>query len=221
MIARSEAEEHLRIIRSMMEKATIYRALSAPAALVGGLLSIAAAVFLMWYDRQHQSLNLARAFGVVWTGVFLSTAAVSLFLLRRDAVKRGEPFFSIGARSALSAMLPGMGFAGLYTLTSMARGSVQYMVPWWISLYGLALLAMNHFAPRSIAVLGWAFLVAGAISVGGMLDIAIGSQPHFGGELPHFVDGPCILMAATFGCFHLIYGVCTWPRRQSSPAGDD
>ena len=37
---RSKAEEDLRVIRSLMERATVYRAISAPAALVAGLLSI-------------------------------------------------------------------------------------------------------------------------------------------------------------------------------------
>ena len=45
---RSKAEEDLRVIRSLMERATVYRAISAPAALVAGFLSIfaAAAIYL-------------------------------------------------------------------------------------------------------------------------------------------------------------------------------
>ena len=43
------AEEHLRAIRLLMERATIYRAISAPTALVGGLLSVGlAAAMLVW-----------------------------------------------------------------------------------------------------------------------------------------------------------------------------
>ncbi|MFL2480182.1 MAG: hypothetical protein ACJ0K4_11600 [Verrucomicrobiales bacterium] len=34
------AVEHLKVIRGMMEKATIYRAISAPAAIFGGLLAM-------------------------------------------------------------------------------------------------------------------------------------------------------------------------------------
>ena len=40
---RSKAEEDLRVIRSLMERATVYRAISSPAALVAGFLSIFAA----------------------------------------------------------------------------------------------------------------------------------------------------------------------------------
>ena len=44
MDPRPKAEEDLRVIRSLMERATVYRAISAPTALVAGLLSIFAAV---------------------------------------------------------------------------------------------------------------------------------------------------------------------------------
>ena len=51
MIDRSNAEEDLRIIRTLMERATIYRAISAPTALVGGLLAILAAVAIHVHDE--------------------------------------------------------------------------------------------------------------------------------------------------------------------------
>jgi hypothetical protein len=217
MIARSEAEDHLRVIRSLMEKATIYRALSAPAALVGGVLSLAASAFLMWQE-QHNGPNeiTSTYFGSVWAIVFCITATVSLLLIWRDARRRGEPFVSIGFRSAIKAMLPSMLFAGLITLAHAVRNTIHYSVPWWITFYGLALLAMGHFAPRSIAVLGWAFLIAGALCVGGMLDFWIGSRYYFGGDAPEFINGPCVLMGLTFGLFHLVYAACTWPRRSEA-----
>lgn len=37
---RSAAEEHLRVIRELMERATVYRAVSAPAALFCGLIAL-------------------------------------------------------------------------------------------------------------------------------------------------------------------------------------
>jgi hypothetical protein len=214
MIPRSEAEDHLRVIRSLMEKATIYRALSAPAALVGGVLSLSASVFLMWYERHNGPNDVTSSvFTVVWTIVFVLTAGISLALIRSDAQRRGEPFISVGFRSAIKAALPAMAFAALQTLAAIKRESVYYLVPWWITFYGLALLAMGHFAPRSISILGWFFLVAGAISVDGMLDQFLGAQPHFGSEYPYFIDGPCLLMGFTFGLFHLVYAACTWSRR--------
>jgi hypothetical protein len=214
MIARSEAEDHLRVIRSLMEKATIYRALSAPAALVGGLLSISASAFLMWHERHNGPTDISSSyFTAVWTVVFVLTAGISLLLIRNDANRRAEPFLSIGFRSALRATLPAMLFAALYTLAAIKRESVLFAAPWWITFYGLALLSMGHFAPRSISILGWFFLAAGVVSVCGLLDVFLGSQPRFGSELPEFIDGPCLLLGFTFGLFHLVYAACTWSRR--------
>ncbi len=49
----TEAEEHLRVIRSLMEKATIYRAVSAPTALAAGMaaLIVAASPVRHWFDQ--------------------------------------------------------------------------------------------------------------------------------------------------------------------------
>jgi hypothetical protein len=58
VIAMSTTEvalENLRIIRSLMEKAHIYRAVSAPAALTGGLLALAASAWPL-----HVSWHLSR-----------------------------------------------------------------------------------------------------------------------------------------------------------------
>ncbi|HET6407499.1 MAG TPA: hypothetical protein VFG14_06425 [Chthoniobacteraceae bacterium] len=203
------------MIRSLMEKATIYRALSAPAALVGGILSLGTAAFLMWHEINNGPNEItSNFFGMAWAVVFVATAGISLLLIQRDAKRRGEPFLSIGFRSAMTAMLPPMSFAALITLAHTVRNTIHYTVPWWITFYGLALLAMAHFAPRSIIILGWAFLVSGAASVGGLLDFWFGSRLQVGDHLPEFINGPCVLMGATFGLFHLVYAACTWPRRR-------
>ena len=42
----ARAEAHLRVIRSLMERATVYRAISTPTALVGCVLALGAATLL-------------------------------------------------------------------------------------------------------------------------------------------------------------------------------
>jgi hypothetical protein len=75
------------------------------------------------------------------------------------------------------------------------------------------LLATQHFAPRSIALLGWAFLAAGLFSI-----IAF-SYPHQADTLTLLRTGN-LAMGATFGLFHLIYAFCTWPRKASAGGSD-
>ena len=84
------AEEHLHAIRQLMERATIYRAISAPTALVGGLLSVVtSAAMLLWLSRDDWRNVDAMQFFLAWTGVFLATlAANTLFILRGAQTSR-------------------------------------------------------------------------------------------------------------------------------------
>jgi len=63
----TEAEEHLRVIRSLMEKATIYRAVSAPTALAGAIARLSGALRMAQtgYVRSYALSMLAGAALVV------------------------------------------------------------------------------------------------------------------------------------------------------------
>jgi len=207
---RTEAEEHLRVIRSLMEKATIYRAISAPTALVGGLASVMVGGAFAGVAEAGSEMPLV--FIGVWLGVLAVTAAMNAFFIRREALLRGEPFVSAGMKMALRALLPSHLTAAVATGIAVAfHNTVQLaglylMLPYiWCCLYGMGLLSMSHFAPRSITRLGWAFLLAGLASTGWAV---FGFSGLFnGGERQAYV-----VMAITFGLFHLIYAACTWPR---------
>ena len=82
-----------------MERATIYRALSAPAALAGGALSIVCASLLI-----AGQLDAPWQFATGWFLVFLITVTVSAWLLRKDAQRRNQQFLSPAARAAALAM---------------------------------------------------------------------------------------------------------------------
>ncbi|MEA3206997.1 MAG: hypothetical protein QOE70_54 [Chthoniobacter sp.] len=225
MQIRSEAEENLRVIRSLMEKATIYRAVSAPAALLGGAFSLVVAIAgLFWLsnpgppipqDELFFSVPWAMVitpitasaefrFALSWAAVLLVTTAANFWLLWRDAARRSEPFVSPGMRLALRAMLPALFGGGLCILIA-GEGGWALTATLWVLLYGISLLAASHFAPKSICWLGRAFFVAGA----GLL---------ISNALSHWLGGPNqvavahAIMGATFGLFHLVYAACAWPR---------
>ena len=214
---RTEAEESLRVIRSLMEKATIYRAISAPTALVGGLASVfVGGSFARAADADAE---MPLTFIAVWLCVLFVTAASNAFFIRREALLRGEPFISPGMKMALRALLPSHLTAAVVTgiallvHNTLHVGALYLMLPYfWCSLYGMGLLAMSHFAPRSITRLGWAFLLAGLAATA---NVFVGFPKLFsGGERQAYV-----VMALTFGLFHLIYAACTWPRAGRSADG--
>ena len=206
------AEEHLRAIRQLMERATVYRAISAPTAFVGGLLSMGLAVAMLLWQAGDSERNVdARAFFQAWFFVLLVTLTVNMLFIWRGALDRGEPLISSGFKLAVRSVTPaffaGVALSGVLTLTS---GVALWPTLMWVVFYGLGLLATMNFAPRSIIVLGWAFLFTG---LGAFIyfmqqtilpDLDLPTPTRF---------YPAAIMGATFGGFHLIYAVCTWPRR--------
>ena len=212
---RSEAEEHLRVIRSLMEKATIYRAISAPTALVGGLLALVAAGILWWLTPEPAGgtenwPNMRRYFVMPWLCVLVLTGSANICFLWRDARLRGDAFISPGMKAASTALIPSFLVAGYLTffLSGFWSSGIVLSLPTiWMLLYGIGLLATAHFSPRSIHVLGWSFLIAGLASLTGAWLLPWLNRPW---------DICNLQMAATFGLFHLIYAACTWPRKKAT-----
>jgi len=192
----TEAEEHLRVIRSLMEKATIYRAVSAPTALAGGIAAmfVVAPPTRLVFDRLFQE----NSFHARWSLALFVTLLINTALILREARRRGDPLVSPGMRAAFRALLPPFLCGGIF----FALFSAENIPAFLAIFYGLGLLATGHFAPSSICWLGWSFLTAG---------LALFCL-HFTGFLV-MTATPDLVMAATFGGFHLLYAVCTWPRK--------
>jgi hypothetical protein len=209
---RADAEEHLRIIRSLMERATVYRAISAPTALFAGSLSILAASAIFLNNETNFSFGFqisGREFGTIWLIVLLFALAMNAFFIRREALRTGRPFVSPAMKLALRAIAPCLLIPSAVTIWFFQTGYLGnqelFLVIVWTGFYGLALLSTNLFAPRSLVLLGWAFLLTSvAIPV---LDRAI--ETDLSGDIPD------LAMGATFGLYHLIYAVWTWARKEA------
>lgn len=210
MIDRNEAEEHLRVIRTLMERATIYRAISAPTALVGGVLAITIAATSLAWAQTHRDVEDIPHFVLWWLLALVLTVGANTFFIWRAAVKRSEKLFSPSLTLAVKALFPPCLVAGVITLALTSSTSDDYgLAIIWTIFYGLALLATAHFAPRSLIMLGWAFVIAGL----GTFLIPF-AQTIASNHLlwPRHV-GASWLMGVTFGLFHLVYAATTWPRK--------
>jgi hypothetical protein len=206
---RSKAEADLRVIRSLMERATVYRAISAPAALVAGFLSIFAAAAI--YLNDQTSINRpvqGRAFAAIWLIVLILAVAANAFFIWREAKKDGRPFISSGMKLSVRAIAPNLLIPAAVTIWFLVAGyngaAEQEVVVVWIAFYGLALLSTALFAPRSLVCLGWAFLLTA---------LALPVLKNVVAELP--ANLPNIAMGTTFGLYHLIYAVCAWTRKRA------
>jgi hypothetical protein len=193
------ASQQLRVIRSLMERATIYRSLSAPTALVGGLLSFGGLGVAYVEDGfgGHQLSNAG--FLGIWLTILVLTGFTNGYFLWREAQRRGQPLFSAGMKCAMRSVLPPFLCAGYFTIFWPNPLVLAYA---WILFYGLGLLAMQHFAPRSIVVLGWMFIAA----VGLGLSVATCLPFYWTAVMSGSVFASW-MMALTFGLFHIVYAI--------------
>lgn len=206
------ALENLRIIRSLMEKAHIYRAVSAPAALTGGLIALVAAGWPVRHALASEGTSPVMCgvcFLNMWLSILAVTSVLNVVLLAREARRRGQPFVSEGMRMALRAFAPPMlvgGVVGIGLIVFMHQLVLAALL--WVLGYGLALLATASFSPRSLIRLGWAFVVAGLLL---FLAWAASSDIRL---LPSDEGPASLVMGVTFGLLHVIYAVAVFCSRK-------
>jgi hypothetical protein len=196
MDQRSQAEEHLRAIRNLMERAVFYRSLSSPSALVSAALSFLAALPLVLLRPPRLTPLL---FVGLWSGVFLVASLFNIWSLQQGAHRRNENFISPGLKAAVRSLLPPLLAGAVTTFALVFTGSYRFVALWMI-FYGLALIATQHFAPASLFYLGLAFLLSGLTFL-----------PLICYWIPDNSHTAAVAMAVTFGGLHLIYALLTWP----------
>ncbi len=206
MTTREEAVEQLRVIRSMMERATIFRALSGETALVGGAISLGVA----WVSEKRQLWDWAW----IWLGGLALVLAFYVFQLYRMKSLYNRPFWSSGLRMALRGALPSLIVGGFLGFVFVRVGNEEAAASMWILHYGLALLAIREFAPKSMVWLGWAFVVFGLLSLATVANLLQLDREWY------MRVNASRLMALAFGGFHLIYGglIVTTGKREESQA---
>jgi hypothetical protein len=196
------AAEHLQVIRTLMERSALYRRALAPIMIFNGVVGLAAAV-LGWGLK----VGSPHAFILLWAGVSVIAMTGSFLLVRRQALKESEPFWSPPTRRVTQAFLPPLA-AGLmigavvWIKAGSAPGNLGDLsgVVWlpliWVVLYGCAFHAAGFFMPRGMKIFGWAFVVGGCVL------FAVG-VPAWARPLD-YAHG---IMGFFFGGLHLAYGV--------------
>lgn len=194
------AAEHLQTIRTLMERSAVYRRALAPIMVWNGIVGIAGGVLgtMMKIDTDSE-------FIVFWSGAALLAIIGSFLLVRRQALKDAEPFWSPPTRRIAQALLPplligavvnligGIGFRGQHYL----EAALFYPIG-WLLLYGCAAHSAGFFMTRGMKLFGWIFILFGCALLAGMFFIK---------SSPRFDLSPFTLMAATFGGLHLAYGI--------------
>src|SRR5262245_54154999 len=159
------AAEHLQVIRTLMERSALYRRALAPIMTYNGVLGTGAAIVGWW-----RGIEAPRSFILFWAAVGIAAVAGSFLLVRRQALKAGEAFWSPPTRRVTQALLPAL-VAGLIISLVMLRISASapldvapvmalFCLPLsWVVLYGCAMHAAGFFMPRGMKVFGWVFIL--------------------------------------------------------------
>jgi hypothetical protein len=196
------ASEHLQVIRTLMERAAVYRRALAPVMIYNGCLGLAAAVGGL-------ALGIAgdRPFIMFWAAIALLGLIGSFLLVRRQALKEKDLFWSPPTRRVTEALLPPIvaGFVLAVVLfvnpqQVLTSGPCLLATWWlpsaWVVLYGCAFHAAGFFMPRGMKLFGWIFILGGC----GLFWLGIAQN----GQRPECGHG---IMGLFFGLFHLAYGV--------------
>jgi hypothetical protein len=152
------ASENLQVIRTLMERSAVYRRALAPVMAAIGLTGLACAGLAIM-----AGITAGRAFACYWMIVAVVSMAEALLLVRRQALKDQEPFWSLPTRRVTQALGPPF-FCGIFAgLAGICINppDARWLPSVWMVLYGCALHSAGFFIPRGIKLFGWAFVVAG------------------------------------------------------------
>ena len=191
------AAEHLQVIRTLMERSAVYRRALAPIMIFNGILGIAGGVL-----GTLLKIDSTKGFIGFWAGAGLLALGGSLLLVRRQALKEAEPFWSPPTRRVAQALLAPLFIGSIAGLLGLTCPSWDFMHAWalpafWMLLYGCALNAAGFFMHRGIKLLGWLFILSGCALMAASC----------------FAEGPLALlqghraMGSVFGGLHLAYGI--------------
>jgi hypothetical protein len=188
------AAEHLQVIRTLMERAALYRRTLAPIMLYVGSVGTLACLAGIALD-----IDAPRAFCGWWLVAALVALAGAFAIARRQALHDGEPFWSPPTLRVTQAMVPPLASGLVLSLGLLAFGPSP--VRWLFVLpnvlfYGCAVHAAGFFMPRGMKLFGWLIIVAAGAALFGIS--VVGTDP--GARLDH------ALMGGFFGLLHLAYG---------------
>jgi hypothetical protein len=201
------AEENLQTIRTLMERSALYRRALAPIMLICGISGLVGGV-AGWLGR----FNSNSEFVLVWVMTAFFSLSCSTLLMRQQALREAEPFWSPPTRRVVQALAPPFLVGAVMGGVLAGRGrdvlAGEFLILIWCLTFGCGLHAAGFFMMRGIRWFGWVFILIGF----GVLACLIR-----GIDLLRIFHSPHLLMAAIFGGLHLTYGIYLYFTEKKSP----
>jgi len=194
----AQAAAELATIRTLMERAALYRRALAPMTLVVGALgTLSSGVGLGW------PMTTPPGFAAQWVLAAVVALMAAFLVVRRQSLQAAEPLWTPPTRRVFAALAPSVFLGAVVALPALldvgaTAPSPLALTAAWMALYGLGLNAAGFFMPRGIRWFGFAFAAAA-----GLLVLARSWLP----ALNDNVHSANLLMGLTFGLGHLAYGI--------------
>lgn len=192
------AEENLQVIRQLMERSSVYRRKMAPMMLAAAVIGT-----LAGFGADVLKVQTPRMFAGYWGGIACVILLVSGYIVRSQAIRNRETFWTAPTWRIFVAFLPTIVVGGAVGVAYMLGPETSIglaghvMLTAWCVLYGLGLHAAGFFVAKGIRRMGWVFILLG-LFFGYLLIVA---NPTFLKVTANF------LMTAVFGGLHMFSGI--------------
>lgn len=175
------AIENLEYIRGTMERSAAFTAVPGYGGVLMGVTAVGAGIIA---ELQTEPW--------LWLATWLVEAGlaflIGLLAMWQKSRSSESALDSLPARKFAVGFLPALIVGFVLTVLMLFRGSPSLLPPIWISLYGAAVVTGGAYSVKPVPVMGWIFIVIGAV--------AVIARPELGN----------FFMMASFGLVHIIFG---------------
>ena len=178
----ARAMDNLAFIRSTMENAGAFTAVSGWGMVIVGFMAITASFIAAAQSSPARWLD-------VWLALAAAGIVVQLWAMLAKARASGIPLLSGPGRKFVLAVSPPLLAGAVLTVVLHHAGMAAVLPGLWLLLYGAAVTAGGAFSVEIVPVMGLCFLAAGALAL---------FTPQAWNDW---------ILAIAFGGFHIAFGI--------------
>ncbi len=157
----SQATEHLRFIREVMERSESFTAVPGWGMVAVGVSALPTA----FIAARFTSDGLGDTFLGIWLADALVAIAIGVFTLRRKMRRSGVSLRTGPGRKYILSLAPPI-IAGLLLTAALWRsGSTDTLPVLWLLLYGAGTITGGASSVRTIPILGVSFMALGVVAL--------------------------------------------------------
>lgn len=149
----------LRYIRSAVESAGSFTAVSGVGGVAMGVVGLVAAIIAA------TEVGAPGRWLTVWLAAAVIACAVGVVAMARKSRRAGASLVSAPARRFALAFFPAIGAAAVLTFALVNRGMFDLLPALWLLLYGVAVSAGGALSVRVVPFMGFGLLCTGMIAL--------------------------------------------------------